>query len=79
MDRLLQNKAHDLSLSTKDPQEVARLKTFMKNFGVTPFEADQLLDAYWARQKPERKRSVESIPVIGRNIKRKRLSERMVE
>lgn len=78
VDRLLQNKVYALTDRAATPAEVERTRKYLENFGISPTEADRLLSKFWARERKRTGiRSTDSIPVIGRNLKRQRLADRV--
>lgn len=78
VDRLIENKAYQMTQPNIKPKDLARAKRFMANFKVTPEEAATALERYWSRPKtPSTIGPLERNRVIGRALKRKRLNERM--
>ncbi len=80
LNRYLENRAYYLSGQNRTPREIERAKKILKNFGITPTQAQEHLKRYWQREG--RKVSVSPLErdrVIGRTRKRKRLEERMQE
>jgi len=74
--RYLENKAYYLSQKNRTPKEIERTRHILKSFEVTQADLQLYLQRYWQRERKKPVRSVESIPVIGRNIKKKRAIDR---
>lgn len=80
VDRLIENKAYQMTHPNIKAKDLARAQRFMANFKVTPEEAATALERYWSRPTtPSRIGPLERNRVIGRALKRKRLSERMTD
>ncbi len=78
LDRLIENKVFRLTGSGRTPDEIKKIRQFLDNFDITPAQAQQALKRYWARPINRRPISpIERDRVLGRNLKRKRLQERM--
>ncbi|TKJ37514.1 MAG: hypothetical protein CEE38_08445 [Planctomycetes bacterium B3_Pla] len=82
LEKYLQNRAYQAAMNaqTKDSKEkVERAVKLLRNFGIDANEAEKLLRAYYAREKPERPAvsPLERHPVIGKTLRANRLKERM--
>ena len=76
--RLLENKAYYLTSPNRTEEEIEKTIKYLKNFDITPKDAEFYLKRYWARErKKTRTGPLERDPVIGRALKMKRLRERM--
>ena len=77
IDRYLQNKVHTASMST-DNDTTKKAVEVLKNFDITPEQAEKMLKEYYARPKTKREYNpLESNRVIGRTRKKNRLKDRL--
>ena len=81
-ERLLENKTSDIASATATPIEIERLKTYLKNFDVTPEQTTKLLRARKKRLRGQRTQPpnpLENKPIVGDMLKERRAKERLKE